>query len=358
VTLTLINPADVKDGHVYHITFEDTLTVVVNAPDTLYTKDLNLIDVTVPASPDTLISRWKLAGLQDKLPMIDGFELSFRNEASLSIDTTWTRFNHTDIFLLNVSPYYNTKEKESPMSRDMNIIFGDSSSVLDSSVACMRKGKPLTPMGVNFTVLDAVTGQKVPFGFSNLDGNDGQFSRTKTKQDEILILNPSVDDTLLPSLVVSLKRSQDDATRRNPGVGDTLRIRLIKPFLSHDVFEFTMHAATLDSAAAQSSLAKIKVVPNPYIVANGWEPPNPYSDGRGERELHFTHLPSVCTIRIFNVSGQLVATLNHNTSNLSDGTEIWNMLSKDQLDISYGVYVYYVDAGKLGTKVGKFAVIK
>jgi hypothetical protein len=34
------------------------------------------------------------------------------------------------------------------------------------------------------------------------------------------------------------------------------------------------------------------------------------------------------------------------------------MLSKDQLEISYGVYVYYVDAGELGTKVGKFAVIK
>jgi hypothetical protein len=34
------------------------------------------------------------------------------------------------------------------------------------------------------------------------------------------------------------------------------------------------------------------------------------------------------------------------------------MLSKDQLDISYGVYVYHIDAGQLGTKIGKFAVIK
>jgi hypothetical protein len=133
---------------------------------------------------------------------------------------------------------------------------------------------------------------------------------------------------------------------------------MFKPFLSHDVFEFIMHGESLDESVAKSSLANIKVVPNPYIVANAWEPTNPYSDGRGERQLHFIHLPPVCTIRIFNVSGQLVATLNHNTPNWRDGTEIWNMLSKDQLDISYGVYVYYVDAGSLGTKIGKFAVIK
>ena len=357
VTVTIVNPADVKDGHVYHITFEDTLKVVDRAPDTLYTKNLSLIDVTDPAAPDTLISRWKLDGLEAKLPMIDGFELFLKNETSLSIDTSRTKWNHTDIFYPNVAPYYNLQEKESPICRDMDIVFGDSAAVLDYSLPCMRKGKPLAAMGVNFTVLDAVTREKIPFGFYSYDGNDGQFSRSKTRTDEILILNPDRDDTLRPSLVVNLKRSQDDSTRRNPGFGDTLRIRMFKPFLSHDVFEFTMHGESMDSAAARSALANIRVVPNPYIVANGWEPKNPYSDGRGERQLHFIHLPPVCTIRIFNVRLQLVATLHHNSS-LSDGTEIWNMLSKDQLEISYGVYIYHVDAGKLGTKVGKFAVIK
>ena len=133
---------------------------------------------------------------------------------------------------------------------------------------------------------------------------------------------------------------------------------MLKPFLSHDVFEFTMRGESMSLETAKLLMDDIKVVPNPYIVANGWEPANPYSDGRGERQLHFIHLPPVCTIRIFNVSGQLVATLNHDTPSLNDGTEIWNMLSKDQLDIAYGVYVYYVDAGELGTKIGKFAVIK
>ncbi|MBN2514191.1 MAG: hypothetical protein JXB18_14730 [Sedimentisphaerales bacterium] len=359
ISLTLVNPADVKDGHIYQITFEDSQKVADYAPDTLYTKNMNLIDVTNPDSPDTLVNRWKMDSLEVELPMIDGFELLLRNEPSLSIIETKTGFNNKGIFLVSIAPYFYHLEKECPISRDLDIIFGDSASVLDRSVSCIRKGKPLTAVDVNFTVLDATTGQKVPFGFHNYDGNDGYFSRTKTRQDEIVILNSSSrDDTLRSSLAIYLQRTQDDSVYRNPGFGDTLRIRMLKPFLSHDSFKFTMRAESMDLSVAKSSMDKIKVVPNPYIVANGWEPANPYSDGRGERQLHFTHLPPVCTIRIFNVSGQLVATLNHDTPSWNDGTEIWNMLSKDQLDISYGVYVYHVDAGKLGTKIGKFAVIK
>jgi hypothetical protein len=44
--------------------------------------------------------------------------------------------------------------------------------------------------------------------------------------------------------------------------------------------------------------------------------------------------------------------------NIWNGTEIWDMLTKDELDIAYGVYVYHVDAGKHGQKIGKFCVIK
>jgi hypothetical protein len=99
-------------------------------------------------------------------------------------------------------------------------------------------------------------------------------------------------------------------------------------------------------------------VPNPYIVANSFEALNPYADGRGPREIHFTHLPAVCTIKIFNMRGQLVRTLEHNTPSASNGTEIWDVRSKDNLDVAYGVYIFHVDAGKVGQKIGKFAIVK
>jgi len=42
-----------------------------------------------------------------------------------------------------------------------------------------------------------------------------------------------------------------------------------------------------------------------------------------------------------------------------NGTESWNLLSKDGLEISYGVYLYHVNAHELGVETtGKFAVIK
>jgi hypothetical protein len=358
VTLALVDPAKVKDGHIYHITFKDSLAVYANVADTVYTKSLSLLDVTDPAAPVALVSDFKMDSLLNTLPIIDGFELSLRNETALSIDTSRTKWNHTNIYAPNVAWYSYRTETERPISRDMNIVFGDSAAVLDSARSCVRQGKVLPPMTVNFSILDAVTGERVPFGFYSNDGKDGQFSRSKTKTDEILIMNRVLGDTLGASLVVKLNTSADDSVRHKPGVSDTLRIRLIKPFLSQDVFEFTMRAAVIDSAAIQSSLANIKVVPNPYVVANSWEPQNPYSSGRGPRELHFTHLPPKCTIKIFNVRGHLVATLEHDTPSNEDGTEIWDMLSKDKMDIAYGLYVYHVDAGKLGRHVGKFAVIK
>ena len=84
---------------------------------------------------------------------------------------------------------------------------------------------------------------------------------------------------------------------------------------------------------------------------------NPYSSGRGPRSIHFTHLPSQCTIRIFTVNGELVKEIQHE-SNLMDGSAEWDLLTKDNLSASYGVYIFHVDAPDIGTKVGKFAIIK
>jgi hypothetical protein len=41
-----------------------------------------------------------------------------------------------------------------------------------------------------------------------------------------------------------------------------------------------------------------------------------------------------------------------------NGSESWNLLSKDGLEIAHGVYLFHVDAGEIGETTGKFAVIK
>lgn len=124
-----------------------------------------------------------------------------------------------------------------------------------------------------------------------------------------------------------------------------------------DVFRFTIDGADSSNALAKSRLDEIIVVPNPYVVTASWEPATYFQFGRGERRLHFFHLPKDCTIRIYTLRGYLVDTIEHH-STADDGMVSWNMLSKDGQDISYGIYIYHVDAPGVGETTGKFAIIK
>ncbi|MEP0827272.1 MAG: hypothetical protein HRF51_02010, partial [bacterium] len=59
-------------------------------------------------------------------------------------------------------------------------------------------------------------------------------------------------------------------------------------------------------------------------------------------------------IRIYTLGGDLVRTLEHNDGT---GTADWNLLSRDGLDISPGIYIYSVES-EYGSRLGRFAVIK
>jgi hypothetical protein len=152
--------------------------------------------------------------------------------------------------------------------------------------------------------------------------------------------------------------STSEADTTNPQSGDVLMLKTIKPALSRDAFEFTTIAESVDKQRAKAEMEMIKVVPNPYVVSNRWERINPYSTGRGPRELHFTHLPPRCTIRIFDIAGQHVATIEREVSSTVDGTHVWDMRTRDGLEIGFGVYIYHIESPGIGEKVGKFAVIK
>ncbi|HEX9974593.1 MAG TPA: hypothetical protein VGD14_21175, partial [bacterium] len=116
----------------------------------------------------------------------------------------------------------------------------------------------------------------------------------------------------------------------------------------------------------------VYVVPNPYVAAATWERRNPFLRGRGERHIWFCNLPKKCTVRIYTIRGYLIDTIEYNGENYSSpeydtglslsGTPIgavpWNLVSKDGMDIAYGVYIYHVDAPGIGEHIGKFAVIK
>jgi len=161
-------------------------------------------------------------------------------------------------------------------------------------------------------------------------------------------------DSLVITWSVGLKW---DSLSRQPQAGDTLTVVLSKIFRSSDVFEFTTRSERVDTSKAKNELDKIKVVPNPYVAVATWEEKNPYTSGRGPREIHFNHLPGICTIRIYNVAGQLIATIEKNDG-MRNGTAKWDLLTRDHLNASYGVYIYHVDAPGIGEKIGKLAIVK
>ena len=70
------------------------------------------------------------------------------------------------------------------------------------------------------------------------------------------------------------------------------------------------------------------------------------------------NLPQECTIRIFTMSGKHVKTLHHSAGLTDGGAESWDLISEDELTVSFGVYIFHVDAPGIGSKIGKFAIIK
>jgi photosystem II stability/assembly factor-like uncharacterized protein len=171
--------------------------------------------------------------------------------------------------------------------------------------------------------------------------------------DVIYIIEPFANN----NRAVTWRLSMDPDTRGatlNPEPGDVLEVYTVKPFTSADVYRFSIGEVNLPSENTQldeSALANIRVVPNPYVVSHIGETPTSGS------QLHFTNLPARCTIRIFNVSGQLVQTLNID-NNLDNNRYIWDMKNRFGHQIPYGIYIYYVEAPGIGEKTGKFAVIK
>lgn len=117
-----------------------------------------------------------------------------------------------------------------------------------------------------------------------------------------------------------------------------------------DVFSFVASAPTSSESLAADDVQKINVFPNPYYGVN------PQEINKYERFVTINHLPDVATIRIFNLAGQLVRTIEKTTPGQY---QRWDLLTDSGLPVASGLYIIYVDMPELGTtKVLKAAVIQ
>jgi len=117
-----------------------------------------------------------------------------------------------------------------------------------------------------------------------------------------------------------------------------------------DKYTFTTTAKSFNSAKAVSDVEKINVFPNPYYAVNT-EELNKY-----QKFVTFNHLPKNATIRIFNLAGIMVRTIQK-----SGGSQFqrWDLQNENGLPVASGLYIAYIDMPDLGTtKILKLAVIQ
>jgi len=134
--------------------------------------------------------------------------------------------------------------------------------------------------------------------------------------------------------------------------GDVINVNYANPMqIGIDSYTFspgTASFANLDKAREETE--RINVFPNPYYGVNS-EELNKYN-----RFVTFSHLPTKATIRIFNLAGVLVKTIEKD--NL-DQFERWDLLNQNGLPVASGLYIVYIELPDLGTtKILKAAIIQ
>jgi hypothetical protein len=139
------------------------------------------------------------------------------------------------------------------------------------------------------------------------------------------------------------------STRLVPG--DVVSIYYANPFqVGVDTYRFKTTGSTYSSSLAADDVEKINVFPNPYYGVN------PQEINKYERFVTINHLPDVATIRIFNLAGQLVRTIEKTTPGQF---QRWDLATDSGLPVASGLYIIYVDMPELGrTKILKAAVIQ
>jgi hypothetical protein len=381
VFLEILDPMIVKNAHTYQITFEDTLFLNqqgLAGYDTVTTKSYSLVDITDGNNLDTLVNNSYVLPESDA-DVIDGFRLTFDNVESLGFNRSLSSWNTDSVWTFDVARYYTFNVVGSRLPYDYRVVFTE--EVSDSSIdICMRTlpngncypgfaqlGRPVNfkvQRQISLTGDDDVDWEQIPIGFIDVipfGAPDSLFNADGSRESDWIVFMDHEDDegNPIPSWRFLLDLLPNDDTRiyNQPRAGDTAYVVVDKPFLSTDVYEFTTNAPLVDPTKALADMDKIKVVPNPYFAASAFEGQNTFASGRGPREIQFRYLPSECTIRIYNIAGELVKTIYH-SSPLESGTGRWDLLTEDNLSASYGMYVYHVDAPNIGEKIGKLAIVK
>ncbi|HCY74631.1 MAG TPA: hypothetical protein DHV28_01800 [Ignavibacteriales bacterium] len=354
ISISILNPDSIKNFNTYRIEFYDDAPYH-NSAHPKY----SIINVV---ENDTLLNMLKVNGIKEQTPIVDGFTADIVSDTVVTIDfakSGWVNGSSNYIVQIGFDPRYQSAYlgKKIDYPADFEITFTDSGQG-DLSFPADAFSQPI----LSNIIVNNITEDKNHFQFIFRDKNsDKKFNDSDAV---FFVFGDSLGKPATNNLnrhvswSVTLYKDTTIAEdeQRLPQVGDVFRVVNKKPFREGEFYEFTTKGQGFDKTKAEIDLKDIAVVPNPYVGVASWEPLSS-EVGRGERRIFFIHLPNECTIRIYTMSGKLVNTIEH-SSTISNGQESWDLVSKDGMDIAFGVYVFHVDAPGIGEKIGKFAIVK
>ena len=341
----IINPRDVKDNHTYRVEFTDTTL-------SRLTESYRVLDVTDSSAPDTLLSDERI--FTGETRFFDGLQLSFNNhwevrylrdQSGWNDDQTYPHLSY-GMSRVETADIHGNIIRGIRKPADYEIEFFD--EVVDTSVTYMDLGVFAEPLYFKVrNITDGTEPEILYFDFI-----------TDEFRELTIVFREEIEGEPRLTWIVDL-RLVNKPNFELPGNGNTLTLRTTKPFSSRDAFEFTTKSEHYDDELAKENLENIRVVPNPYVAAASWEQPLPPGviSGRGERKIDFINVPQDSRIDIYTSRGAHVVTLHHE-GGLTDGTVSWDLRTKENLEVAFGVYFYVVDAPGIGQKFGRIAIIK
>ncbi len=403
VKLDIIQPDSIT-GDDYLITFVDSTLEIIGA-DTNYVLGFNLYRISSETNDTTILLNHHLFSneTEDNLPVTDGFRLTVLNTPSGASFVGWTHVNaDTSTFYWNTKPherYIGSQEVvqeevytvddyrvtiDTTLTGGLNARLYDffSGTSYDDSIYHLPLkveiiSDPENPEDVSnntwlmeFAVpapwneyrkfyYSPLGWDLIPGGAAYTAGSPGFYEKyIDLLNFEKYLIDEITGDTTYTGLLLQTNHKPDTYinaygdsvthTAVAPSHGDQFTILTYKPFREEIYYEFSTSNAKY-SSTQQVDLNIIRVVPDPYIVSNEWE------TSQFGKKIMFNHLPNECKISIFTVSGDHVVDLFHDDNK---GYMFWDMRTRNDQFIAYGLYVYVVSIPNGQKKVGKFLVIK
>lgn len=338
VQVEVIDRTTIKDGGRYQLTFDDT---------SFSNTRFSLFDVTDPGNRQTVFANSDNFSTDEQRnntdPIFDGLH-TFLFDQELAWDSLRTEWKVGDSNWSLRMVSNSNLGSPTKVPADYEVRFGEVG--IDTAIFT-------TPFPIPFQIWNVTDNTKQNIVILDSDG-DGAWN----SGDNIFLVTGTTVQDFRPVLwTIIISAPSDGVPSVPPESGDIAFMATSKPFSARDVYTITSTAISAVANVPKSALDKVAAVPNPYIVNSSFEQLSLFTGGRLQRRLQFIHLPPRCTIRIFDIRGRLLRTLEH-ASGLDDGSAFWDLQTDENDVVAYGIYVYHIEAPGIGEKIDRFAIIR